>query len=544
MEEGGHAQKEQEDTPVLEKASEHPTPLEDAGSGIEPSISGMPMGIDSPRPHIIPPSSPPPMPSFGKSVPSASDPIETKLPAASSSPETKLPAGVKVIPPRVVSPAPAETNGLVDKGYPGQEAAHADGVAKALMQVLQSGGNQPASGSQQPSGGQQATLLQMLQPGGNPPKSPSQHETVVSPNMPRVVPPPPPKVPPKPGVHGASLQHTGGDWSGHSADWPSPSNGDWSRNDWPGHHSGEWHRSSGPADEDWEPLPEWSDANVGEWTGDWPGASQRQWSGAGGDWSASAKGKGKGKGKSGELQDLLAKIAPQARITTSSTKLVSKASAEILKKIRVVTAEDDIGRGGTAEMSAAQLRRAGGGASSSNTRSFRESNGDSDGYVSGYSPSKNGEERRKSLEGGSRDKERDPGPKLLARRNSDDKAEDDEEEEMFLDSWNALFKKSSPLMTGTAQDPFKDIKEMRRQKRPDGKVVWKKDRKGHHSRYQKRKMREKAERDLNSTRSDDGSDYDEDYSWSPNRERIEPAEDHHGEAIMYSTGSEYGVQMQ
>merc|ERR1719443_1553365 len=59
---------------------------------------------------------------------------------------------------------------------------------------------------------------------------------------------------------------------------------------------------------------------------------------------------------------------------------------------------------------------------------------------------------------------------------------EDEDDDQFLERWNGLFSKGSPLVDGSAKDPFKD--DLRRR----NKCIWKKnsERPGHHKRYQKR----------------------------------------------------------
>eukprot|EP00929_Paragymnodinium_shiwhaense_P071899 TRINITY_DN36510_c0_g1_i1.p1 TRINITY_DN36510_c0_g1~~TRINITY_DN36510_c0_g1_i1.p1 ORF type:complete len:566 (+),score=150.25 TRINITY_DN36510_c0_g1_i1:80-1777(+) len=65
-------------------------------------------------------------------------------------------------------------------------------------------------------------------------------------------------------------------------------------------------------------------------------------------------------------------------------------------------------------------------------------------------------------------------------RSSGKMAEDDEDDAAFMSKWTTLFAEGSPLMEGTADDPFKE--DLRRR----AKVVWK-NRQGHRERYQRRR---------------------------------------------------------
>lgn len=63
-------------------------------------------------------------------------------------------------------------------------------------------------------------------------------------------------------------------------------------------------------------------------------------------------------------------------------------------------------------------------------------------------------------------------------------AEVEDEDDKFMEKWSGLFSEGSPLVDGSAKDPFKDFKQ-----RQKGRVVWKtnKERRGHHERYQQRR---------------------------------------------------------
>jgi hypothetical protein len=67
--------------------------------------------------------------------------------------------------------------------------------------------------------------------------------------------------------------------------------------------------------------------------------------------------------------------------------------------------------------------------------------------------------------------------------------EEEPENEDFMEHWKSLFSKGSPLHDGTARDPFKE--DLRRR----SEVSWKKnkDRSGHRSRYQARRQLREAE---------------------------------------------------
>jgi len=95
------------------------------------------------------------------------------------------------------------------------------------------------------------------------------------------------------------------------------------------------------------------------------------------------------------------------------------------------------------------------------------------------------------------------------------KGPEDDDEDQFMATWNGLFSKGSPLVDGSATDPFKDLKDLRGRT----KCVWKKnsDRPGHHSRYQKRRMqREQDEED------GEGENAAESTGWQPDPNRVRP----------------------
>lgn len=134
------------------------------------------------------------------------------------------------------------------------------------------------------------------------------------------------------------------------------------------------------------------------------------------------------------LKDLLLQVAPQARIVENTSRLSSKASANILSRV---------------------LNEA---ANTSTADDFEQG-------TDGVSSSAD-----------------------IGNINSGHNAEDDDDESAFMERWSTLFSKSSPLVEGNMEDPFQDVKQRT-------KVVWKKgsDRKGHRTRQKMRKqMRDQA----------------------------------------------------
>jgi len=132
------------------------------------------------------------------------------------------------------------------------------------------------------------------------------------------------------------------------------------------------------------------------------------------------------------LKDLLMQVAPQARIAeNTSTRLSSKASANILSKVL-----------SSAEAAQSSHQEIG------NTRVRDGAGGDSN-------------------------------------ARSQPKHEEDEES-AFMERWSGLFSKGSPLVDGSLEDPFSDLKKR-------SKIVWKKDRSGHRQRYQERKKQKEKE---------------------------------------------------
>jgi hypothetical protein len=136
------------------------------------------------------------------------------------------------------------------------------------------------------------------------------------------------------------------------------------------------------------------------------------------------------------LKDLLSQVAPQARIVENTSRLSSKASANILSKVLSEAAHNT----GSADMNG--------------KLDYGEG-------IAGASSSTNGH----------------PGTGL---------SPEDDEESAFMERWSGLFSKGSPLVEGSLQDPFEDVKKRT-------KVVWKKDRKGHRTRQQARKLQKEKE---------------------------------------------------
>lgn len=148
-------------------------------------------------------------------------------------------------------------------------------------------------------------------------------------------------------------------------------------------------------------------------------------------------------------------VAPQARIAENASRLSSKASANILSKVLSEAAHNSAqepwdmpvaSRAGSSQQNWQQAEVAGRGAH-------------------------NGTQ---------------PKP-------------EEDEESAFMERWSGLFSKGSPLVDGSLDDPFSDLKKR-------AKVVWKKDRSGHRERYQQRK-KEKEQREMGQEGDADYPDY-------------------------------------
>eukprot|EP00442_Polarella_glacialis_P047445 CAMPEP_0115096206 /NCGR_PEP_ID=MMETSP0227-20121206/29568_1 /TAXON_ID=89957 /ORGANISM="Polarella glacialis, Strain CCMP 1383" /LENGTH=348 /DNA_ID=CAMNT_0002489861 /DNA_START=59 /DNA_END=1105 /DNA_ORIENTATION=- len=175
--------------------------------------------------------------------------------------------------------------------------------------------------------------------------------------------------------------------------------------------------------------------------------------------------------ESSALKDLLWKVAPQARISEAPREQLSKSSARILGKV----------------LSGAS----GSGSSAMPIGGSPDSWAHSSQPVQPHRPLPRNQ--RGELPEWARDDspmERPPGrgeqrkPSGHSRSGELVDHDDDEDEDQFMQRWNGLFSKGSPLVEGTASDPFQD--DLRRR----AKVIWKKnnERTGHHSRYQKRRQ--------------------------------------------------------
>lgn len=142
------------------------------------------------------------------------------------------------------------------------------------------------------------------------------------------------------------------------------------------------------------------------------------------------------------LKDLLLQVAPQARIAdSSSSQLSSKASEKILSKV----------------LEAAKTPQ------------------DPEAWLAGDATQ-------------SQDAVSTAASDALPATRRAGRNEDEDDETAFMQKWSGLFSKGSPLVEGSLEDPFEDVKKR-------AKVVWKKndDRRGHRQRYQERKKeREKA----------------------------------------------------
>lgn len=142
------------------------------------------------------------------------------------------------------------------------------------------------------------------------------------------------------------------------------------------------------------------------------------------------------------LKDLLLQVAPHARIAENASRLSSKTSANILSKVLFEASQN-----GSQEPGAV--------AASSSTDG---------GFIGGVYY--------------------EVPPK-----------QEEDDESAFMEKWSGLFSKGSPLVEGSLEDPFSDLKKR-------AKVVWKKndERRGHRERYQERKKQKEQLKD-------EGGDY-------------------------------------
>jgi len=143
------------------------------------------------------------------------------------------------------------------------------------------------------------------------------------------------------------------------------------------------------------------------------------------------------------LKDLLLQVAPQARIAENTSRLSSKASVNILSKVMATAAQSNTQ------------------ACPNEEASYSGDHGGSGGFGGTL-----------NYGGGAYEKGIVP--------------EEDEDESAFMERWSGLFSKGSPLVDGSLEDPFEDVKKR-------AKVVWKKHRPGHKQRYQQRKSDKEKE---------------------------------------------------
>lgn len=174
------------------------------------------------------------------------------------------------------------------------------------------------------------------------------------------------------------------------------------------------------------------------------------------------------------LKDLLAQVAPQARIKDGAAQ--SRASARILSKVV------------------------------SESAGFR-SNGQG---PLAFEPQRQPYEmpHAELWHDGARSKtdwlqEAAPKVPFRSRWSGETAVEEDEieeEDDRFMERWTGLFSESSPLVTGTATDPFKD--DLRKR----DKVIWKSmnQRPGHHSRYQERRKQRSGDSQGHQRSTDEG----------------------------------------
>eukprot|EP00930_Biecheleria_cincta_P046037 TRINITY_DN31746_c0_g1_i1.p1 TRINITY_DN31746_c0_g1~~TRINITY_DN31746_c0_g1_i1.p1 ORF type:complete len:345 (-),score=59.16 TRINITY_DN31746_c0_g1_i1:936-1934(-) len=193
------------------------------------------------------------------------------------------------------------------------------------------------------------------------------------------------------------------------------------------------------------------------------------------------------------LKALLSRVAPQARITeTADFQLTTKASGRILAKV-LGEASGSSAPGASMGSERRAMKSNAGGVHTNGARNV---------HAHGYGGRQHGRPHgRPSREEALPEWATEPvGPVdpffFEASRPQpypDDAAmKQDDEDDQFMQRWSGLFSKGSPLVEGTARDPFKD--DLRERK--EGKVDWKKDRRGHRQRYQQRRQeRESAKLD-------------------------------------------------
>mmetsp|Transcript_55807 Transcript_55807/g.88445 ORF Transcript_55807/g.88445 Transcript_55807/m.88445 type:complete len:346 (-) Transcript_55807:3-1040(-) len=184
--------------------------------------------------------------------------------------------------------------------------------------------------------------------------------------------------------------------------------------------------------------------------------------------------------KDGNLKDLLLQVAPQARIVENTSRLSSKASANILSRVLSEAA---------------------------NSSATPDCNGKLDQGNDAVSSAFYG--------------------------NDTGNIDEDDEESAFMERWSGLFSRGSPLVEGSLEDPFGDVKKRT-------KVVWKKgnDRKGHRTRQQLRKQqREQALLGENGDKEYDDGQFDEEAGasvvYDASRPQWQPRRPPANEEIMF-----------
>jgi len=183
------------------------------------------------------------------------------------------------------------------------------------------------------------------------------------------------------------------------------------------------------------------------------------------------------------LRDLLAQVAPQARIQENSSQLTSKASANILSRVLAQASSSDSAQPASGEHRSQQQM---------------------DNWFADYNYYNNDYFMEQSGSYGQ-------GGQCEANGRGANDCDDDEDK--FMENWQGLFSKGSQLVDGSAVDPFADLADLKRR----NQVKWKKnsERKGHRQRYQERKNTREQEAlalSINeyAPRDDQGDDHAED----------------------------------
>jgi len=175
------------------------------------------------------------------------------------------------------------------------------------------------------------------------------------------------------------------------------------------------------------------------------------------------------------LKNLLAQVAPQARIIENTSRLTSRASAQILSRVLSEAIP------GTPAWGSDEPPVHPSGSELDTTTS------NSIGSASTHAGAASSGSRVTGNSGNSTSTSASSGPSKVSYGGSRAGIPEEEEEDdrQFMAKWQALFNRGSPLLDGTAADPFKE--DLRRR----GPPKWKKnsERPGHHSRYQQRRQK-------------------------------------------------------